>query len=194
MSVNWSTISLPKFFSRPWKRKIFSRALFQLEKMAASVCDSPLLSHCSSVSPFYTKNLLAHHKTHVGSSFLGRKFQQSLNLETRTSNSGSNRRRQVLAMASLGGLLGGIFKGNDTGESTWQQYAGTVNVINGMEAEMASLSDSHLRERTQLLKQRAQQGESLDSLLPVSTANLSFCRICTLSASVCCHRLFFYGL
>ncbi|PKI68656.1 hypothetical protein CRG98_010936 [Punica granatum] len=73
-------------------------------------------------------------------------------------------------MASLGGLLGGIFKGNDTGESTRQQYAGTVGVINGMEVEMASLSDSGLRERTQLLKQRAQQGESLDSLLPEAFA------------------------
>lgn len=138
--------------------------------MAASLCDSRLLKHCSSVLLLkHSKNLLCHHKTHVGSSFLGRSFRQSLNLETRTSNSGSNRRRQVPAMASLGGLLGGIFKGNDTGESARQQYAGTVSVINGMEAEMASLSDLELRERTQLLKQRAQQGESLDSLLPVCT-------------------------
>ncbi|KAK4745302.1 hypothetical protein SAY87_011614 [Trapa incisa] len=141
--------------------------------MAASLCDSPLLNPCSSVSTFYTNNLFAHHKsdrTRVGSSFLGRKLRESLNLETRTSNSLTNRRRQVRAMASLGGLLGGIFKGNETGESTRQQYAGTVNVINAMEAEMASLSDSHLRERTQLLKKRAQQGESLDYLLPEAFA------------------------
>lgn len=72
------------------------------------------------------------------------------------------------AMASLGGLLGGIFKGNDTGESTRQQYASVVGVINGLEAEMSALSDSELRDKTPLLKERAKQGESLDSLLPVS--------------------------
>lgn len=74
------------------------------------------------------------------------------------------------AMASLGGLLGGIFKGNDTGESTRQQYASVVGVINGLEAEMSALSDSELRDKTSLLKERAQQGESLDSLLPEAFA------------------------
>ncbi|KAK3445778.1 hypothetical protein EUGRSUZ_A01004 [Eucalyptus grandis] len=73
-------------------------------------------------------------------------------------------------MASLGGLLGGIFKGGDTGESTRQQYAGTVSVINGLEAEISALSDSELRDRTSVLKQRAQRGESLDSLLPEAFA------------------------
>lgn len=72
------------------------------------------------------------------------------------------------AMASLGGLLGGIFKGNDTGESTRQQYASIVGVINGMEAQMSALSDSELRDKTLMLKERAQRGESLDSLLAVS--------------------------
>lgn len=72
------------------------------------------------------------------------------------------------AMASLGGLLGGIFKGNDTGESTRQQYASIVGVINGVEAQMSALSDSELRDKTLMLKERAQRGESLDSLLAVS--------------------------
>lgn len=72
------------------------------------------------------------------------------------------------AMASLGGFFSGIFKGNDTGESTRQQYGGTVSLINGMEVTMKSLSDIELRERTEVLKQRAGKGESLDSLLPVS--------------------------
>lgn len=71
-------------------------------------------------------------------------------------------------MASLGGFLGGMFKGTDTGESTRQQYAPTVTLINGLEAEMSALSDSKLREKTSSLKERAQMGESLDSLLPVS--------------------------
>ncbi|KAI9182043.1 hypothetical protein LWI28_021481 [Acer negundo] len=72
--------------------------------------------------------------------------------------------------ASLGGLLGGIFKGTDTGESTRQQYAATVDNINRLEAETSSLTDSQLREKTSMLKERAQQGESLDSLLPEAFA------------------------
>lgn len=74
------------------------------------------------------------------------------------------------AVASLGGLLGGIFKGSDTGESTRQQYAPTVSVINGLEAQMSALSDSELREKTRLFQERAKQGESLDSLLPEAFA------------------------
>lgn len=70
--------------------------------------------------------------------------------------------------ASLGGLLGGIFKGNDTGESTRQQYAATVTTINKLEPTMAALSDTELKEKTFALKERSSQGESLDSLLPVS--------------------------
>ncbi|KAE8671235.1 Protein translocase subunit SecA [Hibiscus syriacus] len=72
--------------------------------------------------------------------------------------------------ASLGGLLGGIFKGNDTGESTRQQYAGVVTAINRLEPTMAALSDTELREKTFALKERASQGESLDSLLPEAFA------------------------
>lgn len=71
-------------------------------------------------------------------------------------------------MAALGGLLGGIFgTGTDTGESTRQLYASTVALINQMEAEISSLSDSQLRERTSDLQERARRGDSLDSILPV---------------------------
>lgn len=71
-------------------------------------------------------------------------------------------------VAALGGLLGGIFGGGtDTGESTRQLYASTVALINQMESEISSLSDSQLRERTSALQQRAARGDSLDSLLPV---------------------------
>lgn len=69
--------------------------------------------------------------------------------------------------ASLGGLLSGIFKGSDNGESTRQQYASIVASVNRLETEISALSDSELRERTDALKQRAQKGESMDSLLPV---------------------------
>lgn len=71
-------------------------------------------------------------------------------------------------VASLGGLIGGLFKGADTGESTRQQYQPTVTSINALEAEMSLLSDSQLRQRTSSLKERAAARESLDALLPVS--------------------------
>lgn len=71
-------------------------------------------------------------------------------------------------MASLGGLLGGMFKSVDTGESTRQEYGSVVAAVNRLEDEMCGLSDLELRERTNLLKGRASKGDSLDSLLPVS--------------------------
>lgn len=73
-------------------------------------------------------------------------------------------------MASLGGLLGGIFKSSDSGESTRQMYAPTVALINGMESQLSSLSDSQLREKTATLQERARRGDSLDSLLPEAFA------------------------
>lgn len=73
-------------------------------------------------------------------------------------------------VASLGGLLGGIFKSSDSGESTRQTYAATVSLINGMESMMSSLSDSQLREKTAALQERARRGDSLDSLLPEAFA------------------------
>lgn len=79
---------------------------------------------------------------------------------------------QVRAAAQGGGLLnlGNMlfnFKGGDPAESTRQQYASTVSLINQLEPQISALSDSQLRDRTSLLRQRALSGESLDSLLPV---------------------------
>ncbi|XP_075483998.1 protein translocase subunit SecA, chloroplastic isoform X1 [Primulina tabacum] len=69
--------------------------------------------------------------------------------------------------AALGGLLSGIFgTGTDTGEATRKLYASSVALINEMEAQISSLSDSQLRERTSVLQQRACRGDPLDSLLP----------------------------
>ncbi|KAJ8466166.1 hypothetical protein OPV22_028718 [Ensete ventricosum] len=82
----------------------------------------------------------------------------------------SARRRPPAAVASLGGLLGGIFKGTDTGEGTRQRFSEAVALINRLEPEMSRLSDSELRERTSLLKERARNDEPLDSLLPEAFA------------------------
>lgn len=81
------------------------------------------------------------------------------------------RRLCVGPRAALGGILGGIFgKNGDTGESTRQMYSGTVTLINKMEPEISTLSDSQLRERTSALQERARNGYSLDSLLPEAFA------------------------
>lgn len=77
--------------------------------------------------------------------------------------------------ASFGGLLGGMFKGTDTGESTRQQYAAIVSTVNRLEAPVSSSSDQELREMTTKLKERAKLGESLDALLPVSYNYLCLC-------------------
>ncbi|KAK4559544.1 hypothetical protein RGQ29_008671 [Quercus rubra] len=140
--------------------------------MASPICQSPLVKHynTTSVSPFSSK-FLHYHKdyhqiSHVGSS----KYLQIFDVGAKTIKLGGSRGKRTIAMASLGGLLGGIFKGTDTGESTRQKYASTVDVINGLEAEMLALSDSELRDKTLVLKERAQKGEPLDSLLPEAFA------------------------
>jgi preprotein translocase subunit SecA len=51
-----------------------------------------------------------------------------------------------------------------------KQYRATVQTINKLEAETAKLSDEALREKTGIFKQRFEQGESLDSLLPEAFA------------------------
>ncbi|KAG5514064.1 hypothetical protein RHGRI_035465 [Rhododendron griersonianum] len=74
-------------------------------------------------------------------------------------------------MASLGGLLGGMFlKGTDTGESTRKLYSQNVSLINSFESKMSTLSDSELREKTSFFKERVRLGDSLDSLLPEAFA------------------------
>ncbi|MEK7811002.1 MAG: DEAD/DEAH box helicase, partial [Pseudomonadota bacterium] len=51
-----------------------------------------------------------------------------------------------------------------------KQYRQTVTRINVLEAGIASLSDEQLRAKTESFKQRAQQGETLDALLPEAFA------------------------
>ncbi|KAJ7519747.1 hypothetical protein O6H91_20G054300 [Diphasiastrum complanatum] len=83
------------------------------------------------------------------------------------SSLGRGRREGGLAVAaSLGGLLGGLFKGPDAGEATRQQYVSSVGLVNSFENEMKLLSDEQLRQKTAEFKQRVISGESLDSLLP----------------------------
>ncbi|XP_016735650.1 protein translocase subunit SecA, chloroplastic [Gossypium hirsutum] len=145
---------------------------------AAPIFDSTLVNHhhSLSVSPF-TSNFIFNYRNktypsipHVGSSFLSGKSLRVVQIGAKTPRLGTRRKKRVGVTASLGGLLGGIFKGNDTGESTRQQYAATVTTVNKLEPTMAALSDTELKEKTFALKERASQGESLDSLLPEAFA------------------------
>ncbi|XP_010522854.1 PREDICTED: protein translocase subunit SECA1, chloroplastic [Tarenaya hassleriana] len=144
--------------------------------MASHLCDSPLLYHRPSISLSASQFVIADGKSRrqnrrVSSPFWGAKFDSGAGLGKPGCSCSQRRRKRSLSVsASLGGLLTGIFKGTDTGESTRQQYASVVASVNRIEPEIAALSDSELRGRTDALKQRAQQGESLDSLLPEAFA------------------------
>lgn len=140
-------------------------------KMAASLCESRLVNqYHPSLSCFSSKSVTATKSWRWGYKIC--KWTQV--------SSSRSRRMRVRASLGLGGLLGGIFKGTDTGESTRQQYAGTVNTINNLEAQFSALSDSDLRDKTCALKERVQQGQSLDSILPVRFPNIQFsCTPCS---------------
>ncbi|CAO2826694.1 unnamed protein product [Amaranthus hypochondriacus] len=94
-------------------------------------------------------------------------------------NHGRRRRNRVgllqVKAATQNGLLnlGNMlfkFKGGDSSESTRQKYSSIVSQINQMEPQISALSDSQLKERTAVLRERALSGESLDSLLPEAFA------------------------
>ena len=66
------------------------------------------------------------------------------------------------------GLLKKIFGSRN--ERLLKQYGKTVLVINALEAEISALSDAELQARTATLKQRYQDGATLDALLPEAFA------------------------
>ncbi|XP_009134474.1 protein translocase subunit SECA1, chloroplastic [Brassica rapa] len=147
--------------------------------MVSPLCDSQLLNHRPSISPTSSHSVIAatkflrHNHLLSSSPFLGAKIKNGFKLGLSGCSSSCSlrrRRRSTSVNASLGGLLSGIFKTSDNGESTRQQYASIVASVNRLETEISSLSDSDLRGRTDALKQRAQQGESMDSLLPEAFA------------------------
>ncbi|MFS7976397.1 putative secA, preprotein cross-linking [Helianthus anomalus] len=121
-----------------------------------------------SLNPNFTKNLQSSRECVNSSSSIFRCGNKHRFLQSDGNRVARDRKTLTVTAASLGGLLGGIFKGGaDTGESTRQQYAATVALINSLESELSSVPDSVLRERTEQLKQRARQSpQSLDSLLP----------------------------
>ena len=100
-----------------------------------------------------------------GTTFFGRKPCRRTKYGNKLSSKENPRSAPV--SASLGGLLGGIFKGTDTGEGTRKKYADVLALVNRLEPEMKRMSDAELRDRTSVLKERARNGESSDSLLPV---------------------------
>src|SRR4030065_2676698 len=51
-----------------------------------------------------------------------------------------------------------------------KQYRQTVTAINALETQIETLTDDELRAKTEAFKQRVQQGETLDALLPEAFA------------------------
>ncbi|KAB2612238.1 protein translocase subunit SecA [Pyrus ussuriensis x Pyrus communis] len=98
----------------------------------------PLVKH-HQLSPLCSKSshTLILKNWQLGSSFFsGRTFQMP-----QTSRTVIRRRRRMQAVASLGGLFGGIFEGSDTGESTRQLGSSDVYSLRfGAEGEDAPLS------------------------------------------------------
>ncbi|CAA7013079.1 unnamed protein product [Microthlaspi erraticum] len=143
--------------------------------MVSPLCDFQLLNHRPSISPTASQFVIAEGKflrqnrLLSSSPFWGAKFGNGFKPPLSRCSSCS-RRRNTSVNASLGGLLSGIFKGADNGDSTRQQYAAIVASVNRLETEISALSDSELRGRTDALKKRAQRGESMDSLLPEAFA------------------------
>ncbi|GAB2234509.1 hypothetical protein Droror1_Dr00003764 [Drosera rotundifolia] len=135
-------------------------ALMATTPLSKSLLHSPLFPHHSPPSLH-----LHHHTIHAPPISTGNR-NQSVILRARRKGRG----RGAVAAMGLGGLLGGIFKGTDTGEGTRQRYAETVRIVNGLEAEMEAMTDAELRERTGVLRERARRGESLDALLPEAFA------------------------
>lgn len=69
----------------------------------------------------------------------------------------------------VGGFLGKIFK-QDPSASCRKKYTPKVEEINALEPQVQALSDDQLRAKTVEFKQRADGGESLESLLPEAFA------------------------
>ncbi len=69
-------------------------------------------------------------------------------------------------------MLSTVFKKlfGSRNERLIKQYSQTVRTINALEPAMQALSDEQLRAKTEEFKQRYQQGESLDKLLPEAFA------------------------
>ena len=68
----------------------------------------------------------------------------------------------------LGNLLKKVFGSRN--ERIIKQYAKVVEVINALEAEIGGLSDDELRAKTEAFKQRINEGETLDAILPEAFA------------------------
>src|SRR5690606_19716950 len=69
----------------------------------------------------------------------------------------------------------GIFRkllGGDSNERVLDQMRPLVDRVNALEPEVQPLSDEDLRARTDWLRERYRQGESLDDLLPDAFATI----------------------
>src|SRR4030067_500049 len=68
----------------------------------------------------------------------------------------------------ISSLLKSIFGSRN--DRLLREYRATIQSINKLEADIARLSDTELRSKTDSFRQRFAQGESLDALLPEAFA------------------------
>ena len=68
----------------------------------------------------------------------------------------------------LGNLLKKVFGSRN--DRIVKQYSKTVDMINSLEAEIEKLSNEELRAKTKEFKQRIDDGETLDAILPEAFA------------------------
>lgn len=93
----------------------------------------------------------------------GLKAQALVNAGPQRGHAG--RRTSVQAQA----FFKNIFKA-DPAEATRKKYQDLVDAINALESTFKGFTDDQLRAKTEEFKQRAQKGESLESLLPEAFA------------------------
>ncbi|XP_021768888.1 protein translocase subunit SecA, chloroplastic [Chenopodium quinoa] len=133
-----------------------ARSALQLSSLYASSCCSSSFNHNQfSYVWISTRRRIDHERGRT------RKNGELPHFQVRASAQGG--------LLHLGNMLFNL-KGGDPAESTRQQYAATVSLINQLEPQISSLSDAQLKDRTSVLRQRALSGESLDSLLPEAFA------------------------
>jgi preprotein translocase subunit SecA len=74
----------------------------------------------------------------------------------------------------------------DPNEAPLKPYQQVIAQVNALEPQMEALSDLELRELTNGLRDRLEEGETLDNLLPESFAATREARCCTPARSPRC--------
>ncbi|OVA16628.1 Protein translocase subunit SecA [Macleaya cordata] len=154
--------------------------------MAAKTFAIPTMNNYPSVSPFSSKFLVFqsnyYPKFEMGTSFFGEKPRQLCEVGAKTTKYSGLRNGRMRTVSSLGGLLGGIFKGTDTGESTRKQYAATEAFavvreasrrVLGLRPFDVQLIGGMVLHKGEIAEMRTGEGKTLVAILPAYLNALS---------------------